>query len=108
MKTQFTFRNMETSEALISLTQHKITSNHSNLADLSGLTTITFSKDGPELKIRMSMVARDKTRVGTSARGQDMYQLLDTALEKMSRRLKRHKPKPRRKEKLRLIEDLDS
>lgn len=95
MDFQFTFKNMESSESLMTLAAEKISA---RIAALSGYCInphLTFSSDRGMQKIHFSMLTKDGFRIEVSHCGPDIFAELDEVSERIETQMRRHKEKLR-------------
>lgn len=91
MKTSFTFRHMDSTEALKNHTLDKL-QRLSRYEDHELAIHATFSVEKRHMTVEFSVTANSHTFVCSETR-EDMYEAIDLAVDKLDRQLRRDKTK---------------
>jgi ribosomal subunit interface protein len=97
---QFYFKKMQSSEALKSLSQRKLSDVIERFLGDSGLVRITFSTEKNEQKIHCYFQGWNGTVLNASGASENMYATIDLVAQKLEAQLSRHKMKTRRRSRL--------
>lgn len=90
MNVQYFFKRMDTSNALIEYTNGKM-DQLSNMLDRNLPITVRVESSGVRQKVHISCFALDKSSTQITVRAENMYQALDSAVEKLNRILRKKK-----------------
>lgn len=90
---QFTFKNMESSDSLMSLAIEKLESRINAFSAHCINPHLTFSTYRGMQKIHFSMLTKDGFRIEVAHSGPDMYAELDEVADRIESQLRRHKEK---------------
>lgn len=93
MKIQFTFKHMESSQALADLAEEKFTAKIERLTTRPVHAHVTFSVQGLLQKIHVTLLTADGRDIEAEHEGMDMYAEIDIVAEKLEGQLRRHKEK---------------
>jgi ribosome-associated translation inhibitor RaiA len=93
MNLQFSFKKMDSSDALMSLAMEKIGSRINGYSSACINPHLTFSKEQDAWKIHFSMLTGDGYRIETSHIGPNIFAELDVIGHRIETQLLRHKEK---------------
>jgi ribosomal subunit interface protein len=93
MQFQFSFKKMESSDALTDYTKEKVLERVSKYVSKPIEAHVTFSVDGRANKAHCSVVGGDNFNVEVEHAGEDMYASVDMMIDKLASQLKRAKEK---------------
>jgi putative sigma-54 modulation protein len=114
MNIQFTFKHMESSQALIDLASDKLTAKISRFTTQPLHSQVTFSVEGIRQRIHVSLATADGYPIEAESISDDMYAGLDIVAEKVERQLRKHKERLTdhkgltHRERVSLLNDLQS
>ena len=91
MNIQFTFKQMQSSQALADLTGAKLKAKIDRFTARPLHAHVTFSIDGISQKIHVSLITSDGYDIEAEHCGGDMYAEVDVVAEKIEAQLRKHK-----------------
>ena len=93
MNFQFTFKHMESSEALMELVRQKIGARVVRFSTSPVHAHVTFWVEGLTQKIHVTLIADDGYNVEVEHGGTDMYTEVDVVADRVEAQMRRHKEK---------------
>jgi len=106
MNIQFTFKQMESSQALMDLATEKLSARVERFTARPLHAHVTFSVDGLHQKIHVSMLTADGHDIEAEHAGSDMYSEIDIVSEKVEAQLRKHKERSTHKKGMSLSEKI--
>lgn len=91
MNIQFTFKQMESSKALADLALEKLGAKIDRFTARPVHAHVTFSVEGLNQKVHVSLITADGHNVEAEHSGSDMYSEIDIVSEKVEAQLRKHK-----------------
>lgn len=91
MKVQFTFKHMESSQALMDLAEEKLMAKVHKFTMRPLKAHITFSVEGLVQKMHVSLVTGDGFDIEAEHAGSTLYSEIDVVCEKVESQLRKHK-----------------
>lgn len=93
MQFQFSFKHMETSPALQTHAEEKITERIQKFVTKPDMAHVTFEVMRNQHKVHLHLAAGDGFGLECEAQSEDMYASVDLMVDKLSSQLKKHKEK---------------
>lgn len=93
MQVQFSFKKMESSDALSTYAKEKIIERINKFVTKPIDAHVTFSMDGPAHIAHCTLAGGDNFNVEVQHSGDDMYSSIDMMVDKLSSQLKKQKEK---------------
>lgn len=93
MKIQFTFKHMNSSQTLIDVAHEKLSGPLARFSTQPVHLHVTFSVEGLDQRVHVSMVTADGRNIEADHRGEDMYAGLDVVAHRLDTQLRKYKEK---------------